>query len=55
MVFQVRKNGVNSSLNLKDHNLSPKAKIKNSETNFVDLPFYFHSAKTGSIAINKKS
>ena len=34
--------------------LSPQAKIKNSEATFVDLPFFFYSAKTVSIAVDKK-
>ena len=46
MVFQSRKNGVKSLLNFERSELSPQAKIKKSETIFVDQPFFFHSAKT---------
>ena len=41
------KNEVKSTLNFEKSYLSPGAKIKKSEaTFFVDLPFFFHSAKT---------
>ena len=43
MVFQSRKKGVKLSLNLER---SPLANLKNLRQRFVDLPSFFHSAKT---------
>ena len=51
MVFQSRKNGVKSPLHIERSQLSPQAKIKKSEA-VVDLPFFFHSAKTVSVYRN---
>ena len=46
MVFQRRKNVVKSLLNFERSSLSPQAKIKIWRQRFVDLTFFFHSAKT---------
>ena len=48
-----KKTGVKSSLSFERSQLSPGAKLKKSEAAFVDLPFFFHSAKT--VYVNRNS